>query len=1397
MSAPPLDEALVRGIAPVLAPIYADIVAAMCAAPRATGSAPDSTGGTGWSAHAEAAIAFAGARLQRLRQLAEDAALFNARHASVADDAERQVAILDFAARLGADRARLRKDRRAFDAWFDADAVMERYRRRVGLEERACAFALERAGKLAAEAIAAAEIVPDGALCARGLAPLLAQARAYRGEPRVREAAHRAFLHIAARCGPGLTALWSDIALRDTRRAALDTGEAVWTQCHAFSALLAVSPRSVLPLLEQRLSAVRRGEPATRQSAQIFLRRHMARELAGRLAEHGYLLAPLRDLSSDPDGAVRQAVAQAIARMPTEHAAGFATRLRLDRDPQVRAQLLADPGPLAARIGSEAVLGHVLRLLGRDSDEFVLRTTIDAARLLGDWCLAEAPERLDVTRHALQSALTDLRQRVDKPRIRRWAGEAYEYLWLLGDEEARALAAELMSAAARLKEGERARVPALGPAVVADPDKVGRVMAIVAQRDFGFDLQCGARPVLQRGDRMVRRLWRVLFEARVSATDKRQAFLHTIGREYRGTLAAPSARLAELAPTKVPGEPLFQSEDGNWRPYLPLIDHVLAAIDLGEPVRIFSSEGVTTITPPQGFARRLRAYWRISRDFARIAESRNTAGHDLLKALAAEGVALAYAPHRADHLPRGEGGEAPPLPADESVTRFFSVAGPLALVPIWWNDAVAYFATVFANTLVQLAIFVGAAALWFFGRHIVVGRHAVRVREGIPLRLGGWGTRGKSGTERLKAGLVNALGPALVSKTTGCEAMFLNGEAFGDLTEMFLFRPYDKATIWEQYNLIRIARRLKARVFLWECMGLNPAYVRVLQQDWMRDHIGTLTNTYPDHEDVQGPAGRNIPEVMTEFIPARSICLTTEEEMLPILRQGADKVGTRLRAVTWKEAGLVHQQLLDRFPYAEHPYNIALVAAMGDELGLEHDFSFKEMADRVVADLGVLKTYPASAIYGRRLEYVMGNSANERFGAMGNWTRMGFADHALARDPDIFVTTVVNNRADRVPRSRVFARMLVVDVSADRHFLIGSNIEGLIGFIEEEWDLYAAAQSLEAEAEAPLDVFDRLCRFQRIPLSEAELAGRLTAMFAGIGTPLADGEAEAAIAADGVAALIAARSAAHDAAMLAHWEQIHGWHREYAKLRGAISSGGDARAHDGAMRELLRGVFMSKLAPVRDYYIKGEMIVRLIANQTPPGLYNRIMGMQNIKGTGLDFVYRWQAWEAVAKACDQALDTDPAIATRGLAMLASFQEYGILSEDRVRRTVEALLDRGDLPGGYTPVQVEAIRARLEDQMAEFDASDTAGTPDEAAAAGAAGGGRLAGLRKYLLDLLEQSLDGGDAMTRRRKADRIYEAMIAEQISSPRAVLELKKLTSRQKGGWLAEALAGLRPGAGG
>jgi hypothetical protein len=236
--------------------------------------------------------------------------------------------------------------------------------------------------------------------------------------------------------------------------------------------------------------------------------------------------------------------------------------------------------------------------------------------------------------------------------------------------------------------------------------------------------------------------------------------------------------------------------------------------------------------------------------------------------------------------------------------------------------------------------------------------------------------------------------------------------------------------------------------------------------------------------------------------------------------------------------------------------------------------------------------------------------------------------------------------------------------------------------------------------------------------------------------------------------------------------------RGYEALAAKVGNSSSASTFDGEVRDFLRQCFMAKLVPVREFYTPGEEVIRLVARHTPPGLINRIMGMQNIKGTGLDFVYRWQAWELCHKACQQTREADPGVARRGLDLLSSFQEYGALSAAHVRDTMAALRETGSGAAGIGESQIDAILARLDAQMAALDAAGGA------KAGGSGGGGKLGAL-------VEAFLDSTDAVRRRRAADRIYRELIAEQISSQRAAYELKKLTSRQKGGWLGPSIASI------
>jgi poly-gamma-glutamate synthase PgsB/CapB len=1250
-------------------------------------------------------------RFTRVTELTRFLAEFEVQFQAAPDEAGRNAAILELSRRLGATARQLKGDAKALSRFFDRDAVVERVRRRVGEEERAIVFGLDRIGELGGAILEEAEAVAA-----------VEEAWSYTRDSRLRQAGFRC-LRTALERSPE-TELPAPLLL-ECQRAARQTAETSWIQAEALAILATAAPESAAEILRRRLSAPLDGDD-------IFVRRRAITLLTRATGLARVAPRLLEAICNDPSPAVRQQLAAELWSCDPALAQKLAEKLATDADPQVRAMLL-----LRATHLPELGRSLLIRAIGEEQDTFVLRTIL---HVIASWAeslpLVEAGDLRGLVTGPLQALRSDHADR----KVRRWAANTGERLWCAAEPAARALKERVVAAIAAVDEGKITIVPGLDELASNDWELVGRVLAVLSQDDLGLELL--GRDRLRRGELITFRSWRALHEWRNPASDKRQAFRHWIGRVYRGRLIAPSGIMGELAPTKVPGEPLFQPDEGDWRPWLPLLDMAISAVDTGEPVTIFSAEGMTELRSPARFIDRLRARLRLSWRFAPIAALRNwteSSGRpptDYVEAIRACGVRVSMRPY-------------PGLTLDPRPARFYSVGAPIFLVLGLWQEAKVYFSSLYVNSLLQLSLFLLCAVSWFFLHHLWRNRAMRRARAALAVSVGGWGTRGKSGTERLKAAVFSALGHPLVSKTTGNEAMFLHATAFGEVRELFLFRPYDKATIWEQLDLAVLSRKLGARVFLWECMGLTPSYVRVLQRHWMRDDIGTITNTYPDHEDVQGPAGRNIPEVMTNFIPEGTLLITSEEQMRPILAEEARKLGTEFACVGWLEAGLIPQEFLARFPYEEHPYNIALVTRMAAELGIEPDVAVKEMADRVVQDIGALKVYPEASVHSRRLEFILGNSANERFGALGNWTRLGFDRHDPVEEPDLWITTVVNNRADRVPRSRVFASILVKDISADCHMLIGSNLEGLQGFIREAWAEFAPSLTL-----TPPD------QTNPNPAAELEsLAKRFRAVHR-------EDQLQA------ILAILERSGHSAEESALAYVDRCREQLASYRELEADLEAKGPSPALDNRLRETLWNWFQQKIVVVEDYYATGEAIVRQLADLTPPGFRNRIMGLQNIKGTGLDFVYRWHAWEAVERACRDAESHEFVRRDRGLAALASFKEFGILSQERVSDLVAKLRSDPATSGELTQNQLTLIDTHLREQLAAQDRL---------------GGGQTSSGGKWM-EWLEAVLDAGDAVKRRKAADLIYREMAAERISTERAVSELKALTSRQKGGWLKKDL---------
>ncbi len=1333
---------------------------------------------------------------------------FTRRYNGAAMESERRQHILDFAKDLGATSRQLAGDRRAFSRWFGYDVVVERYHHQHIETERRLTFYLNRLGAWS-HSLLCDEREEDRSRqqywrrleLERHLTPLLS----YEGDSRVRIATFRCLATALSAMPDRLREdSVTETTLQSIYRFSLERRQEVWIQCEALSLLPRLSRAALIKVLPRRLS-----EPSSGDD--LFVRRHAVKLICENLKHHPALAKLLPIIRLDPNSSVRQALANELNKAPHKNIKESIVYLAcIDDAPQVRAAAVLQLGNLIVSKEliklSERILGQVLE---NERDSFCLRVALKVAQdihlsLVQKDALDDAQSWFD----AIAPKVDNVNLRAEKLEVRRWAAQAREHLWCQSSPARLKLRDALIEALRNVAPGKTGR---LRKALLKQhsEETLGRVLSLIAQADYGLELSHGIfESKLKRGHAFGFRSWRLWHEMRNGATDKRQGFRHTTGRIFHGTVHAPSAIMAELAETRVPGEPLFMASEQGWRPYLPLLDEIISSLDQGitaTPVRCYTSEGITEIVPPRSLIKRFVARTALTRRFSYYAQLRNwhegdqTQPNAYLRELRRLGIEVA-------HRPYTRGGEGLPN-VDTTVQRFFPVAIPWSETDLWARME-SYFVSVYENSLSQLAVFLTAITALFVGKHLYFNRAIRRVRNRLPLVLGGWGTRGKSGTERLKAALMNALGYSVVSKTTGCEAMFLYAPPYGKLREMFLFRPYDKATIWEQAAIMRLADRLQSEVFLWECMALTPSFVSVLQDEWVRDDIATITNTYPDHEDLQGPAGINIPEVMTNFIPKSSVLLTTEEQMLPILVTAAENRGTRTRSVGWLEAGLLCPDILARFPYEEHPYNIALVLTLADELGVSSDFALKEMADRVVLDLGVLKAYPVATLRGRRLEFINGMSANERFGCLNNWQRMGFADHDYEKNPGTWLTTLVNNRADRIARSQVFANILVNDLSADRHFLIGTNMDGLVNYIRNAWERFVHDLTLWPNAQPAEDhdaeelLADWAWRF-RVPFKEQHVKGRLEAM-------LTDQLDRAALTRvlelwhtpESVEHEFERLRLTHKEEIVSYYKEGFNAYSEYCELSKQVSlaTEEDRSKLNQGFREQLWRWFERKLIIISDPYLSGDEIVNKICEITPPGFHNRMMGMQNIKGTGLDFVYRWQAWEACYDACqdlraglgqtdqDQRRASDKIINTlkkgargdtrraqEGLRALANYREYGFLCEEYVSETIDVVKNALFAQKESFQAELRIIESNLKSAMEQTRAKTRSGARQ--------------GFITVLATAIEGFLDAGDAVKRRKFADRIYKDLANQRITHERAALELQKLIKRQKGGWLAKRLS--------
>jgi hypothetical protein len=185
---------------------------------------------------------------------------------------------------------------------------------------------------------------------------------------------------------------------------------------------------------------------------------------------------------------------------------------------------------------------------------------------------------------------------------------------------------------------------------------------------------------------------------------------------------------------------------------------------------------------------------------------------------------------------------------------------------------------------------------------------------------------------------------------------------------------------------------------------------------------------------------------------------------------------------------------------------------------------------------------------------------------------------------------------------------------------------------------------------------------------------------------------------------------------------------------------------------------------IMDSSTSGDRIIQQALELVPPGSTVRLMGIQNIKGTGLDFAYQWVFWRELHRDI-QGLG-DPKTRDRALVAIEQNPFGSVFSCDEA---LKALAPWREDPVLQTRVQ--AIARRIEEKRKSLLHARVATVSKS-------------GFWARFLWLVERLVDPFDAVLRKRRARQVFQDLIHQRIAHSTAQDELQRLTKRQKGGWL-------------
>jgi poly-gamma-glutamate synthase PgsB/CapB len=295
---------------------------------------------------------------------------------------------------------------------------------------------------------------------------------------------------------------------------------------------------------------------------------------------------------------------------------------------------------------------------------------------------------------------------------------------------------------------------------------------------------------------------------------------------------------------------------------------------------------------------------------------------------------------------------------------------------------------------------------------IVLGGLAERILcysawRAVPIRIHVNGTRGKSTVTRLIHTALRGAGIPAIARCTGTAARLLlpDGSERG-------WPRQGRPNIREIVELLRLARRLRVRAAVIECMAIHPELQWTVERDMVRATIGVITNVRADHAEVMGKSLEQVAASLANTIPQGAVLVTGDTKFESFFRERAGGLGTRHVS---SPVDLPGKALRPGVPHwLRRDQGLAL--AVTRELGISDDVALAAMT-QVLPDPGAVGLGRLS-LPGCELPCLDATAANDPESLEQIVREWSGTDHS-SNPAGLLV--VYNHRADRPERLRSFA----------------------------------------------------------------------------------------------------------------------------------------------------------------------------------------------------------------------------------------------------------------------------------------------------------------------------------------------------------------------------------------